>query len=283
MKKIKIKSRAMEKLIEQVFDKVFNKVFTKKRLSNPEKLKGEEIAKALTTIEESKEYERRCKKVSIALAKKGLSKQRGLWRKYYEKAKQNNLYGLASTYTEYEKERYRKIVIQNFKMIKTIPRSRIDMYEQKWSKQLQEQVLTGERSRGDFEKELRSHGATNAKVIARTETAKLQTAVIKERTTNLGSVCYFWVSSHDNRTRPSHKAMDGVVVFWRNKEEEKPNLDKMYGNAGEFPNCRCDVFPIFDESDLTKSNYKYYDYRVKKVNNVSKSQLIEWIKAGEIK
>ena len=47
--------------------------------------------------------------------------------------------------------------------------------------------------------------------------------------------------------------MNGVIVFWR-PDNQKPLLDKMRGNAGEFPNCRCTPLPILDENDITESN-----------------------------
>ena len=49
----------------------------------------------------------------------------------------------------------------------------------------------------------------------------------------------------------------------------------MRGNAGEFPNCRCYGAPIFDEDELTKSNYKVYDYRIDKVVSMNRKDLIE--------
>ena len=68
-----------------------------------------------------------------------------------------------------------------------------------------------------------------------------------------------------------------------NDENEKPFLDNMYGNAGEFPNCRCSPEPILDERDITKSIYRVYDYRTKKIIQLTKHQLIESLKQGEIK
>ena len=52
-------------------------------------------------------------------------------------------------------------------------------------------------------------------------------------------------------------------------------LDNMRGNAGEFPNCRCDPQAIFDEDDLDKNQYKVYDYKTDKVITMSKNELIK--------
>ena len=76
--------------------------------------------------------------------------------------------------------------------------------------------------------------------------------------------------------------MDTVIVFWR-PDAEKPLRDNMRGNAGEFPNCRCYPAPILDESDLTKSNYKVYNYHTDKIENGwTKKKLLEAIQRGYI-
>jgi hypothetical protein len=76
--------------------------------------------------------------------------------------------------------------------------------------------------------------------------------------------------------------MNGVVVFWRTNELEKPRLDNMYGNAGEFPNCRCDPQIIFDENDLDKNNYKVYNYNSHTIINMTKKELINALEKGEL-
>ena len=142
-----------------------------------------------------------------------------------------------------------------------------------------EQTIKGTKPRGAFKKELQKHGATNAEVIARTEAAKLQTVVLESRATDIGSVAYIWLASKDKRTRKSHREMDGVVVFWK---FEKPLLDEMRGHAGQFPNCRCSPEPIFDEDDLTKSNYRVYNYKTDNVINMTKKELLEALKRGQL-
>ena len=122
-------------------------------------------------------------------------------------------------------------------------------------------------------------GNTHSKVIARTESAKLQTVILENRALDLGSIAYIWLASNDKRTRPSHKAMNGVIVFWN---FNKPLLDNMRGHAGEFPNCRCSPQPIFDEEDLQKPFYKVYDYRNNNIISMNKKDLIEALKRGQL-
>ena len=172
-------------------------------------------------------------------------------------------------------------VKNNFDMIKSIPREALKVMEHDYTSTLIEEVAKGKLTRGSFRRELEIHGAKNARLIARTESAKLQTVILETRSTELGSVAYIWKASNDARTRQSHKDMDGVVVFWR-PAPQKPLRDKMRGNAGEFPNCRCSPQPIVDFDDLTKSNYKVYDYRSDTIISMTRAKLVECLMKGSL-
>ena len=273
------KSR-IEKEINKIYWIIFNKVFNhyKKSIFRGDK---EYVIDGLIRLEESKVFKKFCDEFAKELSKKGLANQKGIWKKYYKAAKEKHIISLPSTYQLWEIEQFRKIIYENFKMIKSIPRSIVKVYQHNFASNLFKEVAEGKLSRGNFEKLLKNHGAKNARLIARTETAKLQTNIIKNRAKDLGSIAYIWLASNDKRTRPSHKAMNGVVVFWRN-QNEKPILDNMQGDAGEFPNCRCAPQPLFDKDDLTKDNYKVYDYKHHKVINMSKNRLIQAFIEGEL-
>lgn len=273
------KSR-IEKEINKIYWIIFNKVFNhyKKSIFRGDK---EYVIDGLIRLEESKVFKKFCDEFAKELSKKGLANQKGIWKKYYKAAKEKHIISLPSTYQLWEIEQFRKIIYENFKMIKSIPRSIVKVYQHNFASNLFKEVAEGKLSRGNFEKLLKNHGAKNARLISRTETAKLQTNIIKNRAKDLGSIAYIWLASNDKRTRPSHKAMNGVVVFWRN-QNEKPILDNMQGDAGEFPNCRCAPQPLFDKDDLTKDNYKVYDYKRHKIVNMSKNRLIQAFIEGEL-
>lgn len=275
-------NKATEREIEKIYNKVFNKIYSKGRLASLSKGLRIEILKAASSLSASKAYNEFAKKFAIELSKKGLTKERGLWRKYYRAAKKLGYIALHKTWVAFEAEQLSKAVHHNFTLIKSIPEYTLKILEHRYTSTLIEEVAKGKLSRGSFERELKSHGHKNAKLIARTESAKLQTAITENRAKDLGSTAYIWKSSNDKRTRPSHKQMNGVVVLWRESDLEKPLLDGMYGHAGEFPNCRCDPQPIFDETDLDKSRYNLYDYREHKIINVSKSELLDILKKGSI-
>lgn len=271
----------IERRINNIYKAVFKEVFTKERLERAERGDKSVISKALISFQKSEKYKEFCKKFAERLAQRGLAEEKGLWRKYYEAAKAKHMYGIPNTYTAFQKSIYEKIVKKNFTMIKSIPDSIMKVWKQKDVTTLLRQVLEGKVGRGTFEKQLRLHGAKNAKMIARTETAKLQTAVTETRSKDLGSIAYIWRSSNDPRTRPSHRKMNNVVVFWR-KDAEKPLLDKMRGNSGEFPNCRCRPLPIFDENDLKATTYRVYNYKTDKIVKMGKNELLKVLERGQI-
>ncbi len=272
-------NKAIERQIKQIYSEVYKKVFNNQNLAGLANGQKSGVYNTVASFNSSKKYDEFATKFATALAKKGLASQKGIWRKYFEAARAAHHIALPKTFSDYEAQIMSKAIKQNFTMIKTIPDKMIEVMNHKYTSALIEEVAKGTLPRGSFRKLLASHGSKNAGVIARTETAKLQTAILESRATDLGSVAYIWLSSNDKRTRPSHKAMNGVVVFWNHK---KPTLDNMTGHAGEFPNCRCSPNPIMDEDDLTKSNYKVYDYRNDTIITLSKKQLIEALEKGHL-
>lgn len=268
----------VEHLINRIYKAVFKKVFGKSKLKSVVSKKSTpEIT--LAQLETSKQYDEFAKKFSKELSKAGMYKKKGIWRKYYSAAREKHLVGLPSTYTDFELLQLQKAMEHNFKLIKSIPSYVLSVYQQKDIQIALEQVANGSIGRKSFENQLKSHGAKNAKLIARTETAKLQTAIDRNSAKDLGSVCYMWLSVKDRRTRKSHQDMNNVIVFWRS-EGQKPRLDGMEGDAGEFPNCRCTPLALFDETDLTKSTYKVYNYLTHKIETTTKNNLITLLKKG---
>lgn len=274
-------NKAIEREINKIYTAIFNRVFSKSRINTLSKGDRLQIVEAISVLESSEDYNKFASRFAKALAKRGIYSQRGLWRKYYNAARKLHYISLPKTFTEYETNVMNAAVQNNFTMIKTIPREILKVLEHKYTETLIEEVAKGNLSRGSFEKQLRQHGAKNARLIARTETAKLQTTIVETRAGELGSVAYIWRASNDKRTRPSHKEMNDVVVFWR-PPMQKPLRDNMRGNAGEFPNCRCSPQPIIDVDYLTKATYKVYDYLTDTIISMNKSTLIEHIKKGSL-
>lgn len=274
-------NKSIEKLISDIYKIIYKKVFNKTNSLKLSKNDRQTIENALTNLEASQSYNNFASKYATMLAKKGLRGQKNIWRKFYSAAKKAHYIGLPTTFTAYEAKIMTNAISHNFKMIKSIPQRMKEILGHKYTSTLIEEVAKGAIPRGSFQKLLASHGYKQATLIARTETAKLQTAISRNRATELGSVAYIWLSSKDKRTRPSHRAMNGVIVFWR-PDSEKPKLDNMQGDAGEFPNCRCDNMPIVDIDELTEPYYKVYDYNSHKIIRMSKANVIKALQKGSL-
>ena len=274
-------NKAIERKIIKIYNEIYKKVFNQSAITTLMHGSTAITSARIANLQSSKQFDEFAKKFADELAKKGLANERGIWRQFFKAAKSAHLVALSLSYRQFEYEQMSKAVQHNFMMIKSIPQKILEILSHKYTSTLIEEVVKGKLPRGSFARQLSIHAGKQAKVIARTETAKLRTAITENRATSLGSVAYIWRASNDVRTRPSHKAMNDVVVFWR-QGTLKPLLDGMYGNAGEFPNCRCTTFPIFDESDLTKTNYKVYDYNTHEIITMSKKDLLESIRHNEL-
>lgn len=87
--------------------------------------------------------------------------------------------------------------------------------------------------------------ASRARLIARTETARMASGLTMVRAQHVGSTHYVWRTAGDGDVRESHKKMNGRVIAWATPEEVDPG--KRY-HAGQFPNCRCYPEPILPDT-----------------------------------
>jgi SPP1 gp7 family putative phage head morphogenesis protein len=84
---------------------------------------------------------------------------------------------------------------------------------------------------------------SRANTIARTEVSRTASGLVMVRAQHVGSEAYTWRTSRDSDVRPSHRTMQGRVVYWN----DPPTLDGLTGHAGMLPNCRCYPEPILPE------------------------------------
>lgn len=128
----------------------------------------------------------------------------------------------------------------NLSLIKDLP--------QDLGERLKEAYFKGEGLRGsDVEELFTERMKSRARLIIRTESSKINSALTEVRAKSVGLTAYIWMTSEDVKVRASHKLVDGVLFFW----DDPPTLDKMTGHAGEFPNCRCLSAPVFEIDDIT--------------------------------
>jgi len=89
---------------------------------------------------------------------------------------------------------------------------------------------------------------SRAHLIARTEISKASAALTQAHSEELGIDWYVWETSKDQRTRQSHKKMQGVLIRF----DDPPSPEALIGqhstlghyNAGQAPNCRCYAAPV---------------------------------------
>lgn len=80
-------------------------------------------------------------------------------------------------------------------------------------------------------------GKNRAKLIARDQIGKLNGQLSEMRHKAAGIVSYKWLTMHDERVRPTHRARDGRIYSW-NDSGIKP---------GQEIRCRCVASPEFPE------------------------------------
>ena len=80
-----------------------------------------------------------------------------------------------------------------------------------------------------------------ARRLARTESAKAQSAIVQGQANELGIKQYVWCTVRDEAVRSSHDAMQGKICDFDNPPEVEPG--KRYHPGGIY-NCRCFCRPL---------------------------------------
>jgi len=103
-------------------------------------------------------------------------------------------------------------------------------------------------------KESKDMSESKAELIARTETAKLNSAISQAQQEEAGLEYYQWAAGKDGRTRESHIKMQGLICSWKDstvyftvengkmvKHKRTAAMVKLH--PGEDFNCRCIALP----------------------------------------
>jgi SPP1 gp7 family putative phage head morphogenesis protein len=142
----------------------------------------------------------------------------------------------------------RKVVAEktaaNVDLITTIPEQYFDSIQEK----LDDNWQAGFRYEDLIEQIQGINDVTEgrAKVIARDQTSKLNSAFNQTRQFEVGIDKYEWGSADDERTRPEHFALDGTVHSWAEPGPLKGTIDGEPCHPGEDVLCRCDGYPYID-------------------------------------
>ncbi len=100
----------------------------------------------------------------------------------------------------------------------------------------------------DLEKKFPDMARYRITRIARTETSKASTDLIRARSEIMDLPWYVWRTSKDSRVRESHRILDRVLIRWDDPPapEALARIKSSLGNyhAGKSPNCRCYPEPL---------------------------------------
>lgn len=126
---------------------------------------------------------------------------------------------------------------ENVSLIRSIP--------EEYFKKIETLVFTSTTqgdTAGSMIKNIQDIGKTTtkrAKLIARDQSSKLNSALSQQRQQNLGVEEYVWKTSKDDRVRESHKKNNGKTFRW----DSPP---KNTGHPGQDIQCRCVAQPIIN-------------------------------------
>lgn len=88
--------------------------------------------------------------------------------------------------------------------------------------------------------------ASRAKLIARDQTSKMNSAFNEARQTSVGIEEYEWQTAGDERVRETHADNEGQIFRWDDPPDET-------GHPGHDVNCRCTALPHFDLDAMEES------------------------------
>jgi len=126
---------------------------------------------------------------------------------------------------------------ENVSLIRSIP--------EEYFKKVESIVFTGTTqgsTAGSMIKQLQELGVSTfkrAKLIARDQSSKINSAINQQRQQNLGVEEYVWRTAGDERVRPNHDSKNGKTFRW-----DDPPKDT--GHPGTDIQCRCVAQPIIN-------------------------------------
>lgn len=124
---------------------------------------------------------------------------------------------------------------ENVSLIKSIP----DEYFKKIESIVFSGTTQGNTAKSMIKSIMKTGNVTTnrAKLIARDQSSKINSAITQQRSQNLGIEEYIWRTSGDERVRDSHRNKNGKVFRWDNPPSDT-------GHPGQDIQCRCVAQPI---------------------------------------
>lgn len=171
----------------------------------------------------------------------------------------NSLASLSQTFDERERNAHIQELLSiwvkdNVRLITSIPTQITD----KLSQVIYEAVQSGKTLASLTEQITKIHSISEnrAKLIARTETAKLNSALTRYRNQSVGIYSYMWITGRDERVRPNHAVLESKVCDWSDsftyknsiadtKWKKRSSISATEVHVGFDINCRCTSAPVF--------------------------------------
>lgn len=150
-----------------------------------------------------------------------------------------NLFGIDIFADEpWLKDQLSLFAAQNAQLITSIPEQELSKVQEIIERGLQQGLRFTELT-DEIQK---SFGVTKrrANLIARDQTQKLNASLTRLRQQDVGIEKYEWMTSMDERVRPTHRENQGKVFEWARPPAKT-------GHPGHDVNCRCWASPIFEE------------------------------------
>jgi SPP1 gp7 family putative phage head morphogenesis protein len=168
-------------------------------------------------------------------------------------------------------DRVQELVRANAALISSIPEEIREQANLEISR-MEEEGLRPEEIAGYLQARVPELTRSRAQLIARTETGKSVTALTRARSEELGIDWFEWATSRDERVRPSHRKMQGVLASWN----DLPSPERLIGEKsvgtygpGEIWNCRCSAWPILRLSNLSWPKKVYADGRIRSMTRAA--------------
>jgi SPP1 gp7 family putative phage head morphogenesis protein len=166
-----------------------------------------------------------------------------------------------------------RLVHENARLIRTLPLD-IATKTNAYVASQQRRGVRSETIAKELQARLPDMKAASVHLIARTETAKAETAVTQARAQSIGLNWYVWQTSEDQRVRLSHRSMDGVLCRFNDPPAPEQLAGDQVSTLGHYapggcPNCRCIALPLVS---LDEVNWPHKVYVNGSITRMTRAQ-----------
>lgn len=241
--------------IEQAYRKAISEVVSTWLPQMPQGLDPEEWIQRLTLLAHNDEISNLSASVAARMVRWVNVENAKTWREASARSQKSRM-----LYRLLERElkgsvgtRINQLTHENAQLIRSIPTKVAEILTREVAK-AQQQGTRPETIAKMIRQQFPRHTESRIKLIARTETAKASTALTRARSEELDLPFFIWRTSADQRVRPSHRTMNGIVVGW----SDPPSPEALIGEKsslghyapGNCPNCRCTPLVILTLEDI---------------------------------